>query len=129
MNNEQWGNIELPGFDDTKLLDPNVNKKIAAMDPERREKMGRPHRGKPSNLKGKQQAEEHIAKRLTTRSANGFVPDITGIQQANQTRARPVKDDQGNVYASLAESARAHNIAIGTAQYRIRKGYWSYVAK
>ena len=52
MTKEVWGNIELPGFDDSKLFDPYVNKKIAAMDPVRREKMGAPHRGKTSNNKG-----------------------------------------------------------------------------
>ena len=30
MNTEQWGNVELPGFEDSKLLDPNLNKTIVA---------------------------------------------------------------------------------------------------
>lgn len=30
MNNDQWGNIELPGFDDNKLLDPQLNRVLAA---------------------------------------------------------------------------------------------------
>jgi len=27
---DEWGNIELPGFGDDKLLDPNLNRKLAA---------------------------------------------------------------------------------------------------
>lgn len=129
MTTDEWGNIELPGFDDSKLFDPYVNKKIAAMDPIRREKMGAPHRGKPSKLKDQSQTQEHIDKRLASRSANGFVPNMIGIEKANQQRAKPVQDHQGNVHVSLAESARAHNIAIATAHYRVKKGYWMYVTK
>ena len=127
MIKDEWGNIELPGFDDSKLFDPYVNKKIAAMDPVRREKMGAPHKGKTSQLKDKSQTQEHINKRLATRAENGFKPNTSGIEKANQQRAKKVQDDQGNMYASLNESARAHNIAVGTAQYRIRKGYWVYI--
>lgn len=29
MSNEKWGNIELPGFDDKKLLDPLLNVRLA----------------------------------------------------------------------------------------------------
>jgi hypothetical protein len=29
---DEWGNIELPGFGDDKLLDPNLNRKLAAQE-------------------------------------------------------------------------------------------------
>jgi hypothetical protein len=32
IDNDEWGNIELPGFGDDKLLDPNLNRKLAAQE-------------------------------------------------------------------------------------------------
>lgn len=32
MTDNEWGNLELPGFGDDKLLDPNLNRKLAAQE-------------------------------------------------------------------------------------------------
>jgi hypothetical protein len=125
MNNEQWGNIELPGLSDEKLLKTNWNlsagSKIGAskqwanpIDRAKKMKGILEANNNPQVIENKKNASIEKYK-----DPNYYAKHIKSNLLAN---AKPVQDLESNIlHESLAAAARYYNVAIGTMQYWIKK--------
>lgn len=140
-NTEEWGNIELPGLSDEKLLSTNwhhvaVNR-INGKKNEHRENTAK------NNLITWQDSEKRANRLKGLRLANLKPEVIERKTQANRmktkdtewrqktlqnimSRAKPIIDNNGLEYESLAECARKLGKAIGTVQYYLKKGKFRY---
>ena len=135
MNKDEWGNIELPGFDDSKLLNPKLNVVLAAQTESFKENSKKTGKANWATLASSNEHKQALRKGWdkpgARESKSTSVLEVLarpGVLEAHQERARqngkksmkPVVSPQG-IFQSAGAWAKHMNLDTAMFGYRANK--------